>query len=414
MKNLIISISILFCVLTIQNTHSQNKSSQKKAVFIILDGISSDVIEKTETPYLDEISQVGGYARAYVGGDVGTYSQTPTISAVGYNSLLTGTWVHKHNVLGNSIKNPNYHYWNLFRIVEEHDPLLKTAIFSTWLDNRTKLVGEGLKEAGNFNLDYSFDGFELDTINFPHDDQRQYISNIDEHVSKEAERYIVQNGPDLSWVYLEFTDDMGHKYGDSPQFYKSIELADKQVGRVWEAIKKREEIYNEDWMIAITTDHGRNAETGQGHGGQSDRERSTWIVTNQETNAYFQNKPGIVDIMPSIMRHLEIKIPEDLEYELDATPFIDEIAISNLSVLKDGNSINLTWNSYGKNQDVKIYICTTNNFKLGDKDEYCFVVKTGSHAESATINIQNISSNFYKILIKTKLNSLNKWIVIEK
>ncbi len=71
---------------------------QKKVLFVIADGIPADVLERLHTPHLDAI---GTYIRAHVGGDKGTYSETPTISAVGYNSLLTGTWANKHNVWHN-------------------------------------------------------------------------------------------------------------------------------------------------------------------------------------------------------------------------------------------------------------------------------------------------------------------------
>ena len=74
---------------------------QKKLVFIILDGIPAQDLERVETPNLDLIVQQGGYARAYTGGKRGEYSQSPTISAVGYNSILTGTWANKHQVWGN-------------------------------------------------------------------------------------------------------------------------------------------------------------------------------------------------------------------------------------------------------------------------------------------------------------------------
>ena len=296
-----------------------------KAVFIIVDGIPPDVLEKVDTPVLDVISVVGGYAHAHVGGQPGGLTQSPTISAVGYNSLLTGTWANKHNVWGNDIKAPDYAYWDIFRIAKIHDPKLQTAIFSTWLDNRTRLVGDGLPEAGGKKIDYAFDGFEMDEGRFPHDDNAQYIRDIDELVSTEAGRYIATEGPDLSWVYLEYTDAVGHIFGDSPQLAEAIKLMDVQIGWIWDAIRKREAETGEDWLIVITTDHGRDVQTGKGHGGQTDRERATWIVTNStKLNDHFGDTPGIVDILPSIATHMGLIIPPAIEEQLDGISFIDD------------------------------------------------------------------------------------------
>lgn len=295
-----------------------------KAVFIIVDGIPANVIESVATPNLDKISGDSGYTRAYVGGAVGGASESPTISAVGYNSLLTGTWANKHNVWDNDVSDPNYDYWDIFRIAKSHDPSLQTAIFSTWTDNRTKLVGDGLPSAGGNKLDYHFDGFELDTKRFPHDENGNYIRNIDAIVAEEAARYIEESGPDLSWIYLENTDHIGHRYGDSPEQIEAVKLMDEQLGAIWASVTSRQEKHDEDWLMVVTTDHGRDAETGKGHGGQSDRERTTWIVTNGERlNENFDDMPAIVDILPSVATHLGLRIPEPVRDQLDGHSFID-------------------------------------------------------------------------------------------
>jgi predicted AlkP superfamily pyrophosphatase or phosphodiesterase len=297
--------------------------SPRRAVFIILDGIPADVIERVPTPVLDEIAAIGGYTLATVGGERGGRSETPTISAPGYMSLLTGTWAYKHNVWGNSAQTPDYSYWNIFRIVETVAPSRRTAIFSTWLDNRTVLVGEGRPDAGDFRIDHSADGFERDTLAFPHDPESRYILAIDEHVSAAAADHIAAEGPDLSWVYLQFTDDAAHARGDGDEFDAAVRQADAQVGRIWQAVQRRRAL-GEDWMIVVTTDHGRDPVSGRGHGGQSARERTTWIVTDQPrlSERFTSGDPAIVDIAPSILQHLRIAVPEPVAREMDGVSFL--------------------------------------------------------------------------------------------
>jgi hypothetical protein len=145
MKNLLLAFLLLFPALV----QCQSRKTPK-AVFIIVDGIPGDVIEKLQPPALMEISKAGGFTLAYTGGVKGSYNQTPTISAPGYIDLISGVWGNKHNVWDNDIAEPNYNYWNIFRIAKKANPSIKTAVFSTWTDNRTKLVGEGLEATGNF------------------------------------------------------------------------------------------------------------------------------------------------------------------------------------------------------------------------------------------------------------------------
>lgn len=393
-------------------TASQPKEKTPKAIFIIVDGIPADVIEKLNPPTLEEIKKTGGYARCYVGGKKDSYNQTPTISAPGYMSLITGTWGNKHNVWDNDVAAPNYHYWNIFRIAEKTDPDLRTAVFSTWLDNRTKLIGEGLEQAGSVTLDYKFDGLEHDTVKYPHDKEAGYILQIDEAVSAEAARYISAEGPDLSWVYLEYTDDMGHRFGDSPRFYDAITKADLQIKKIWEAVKLREKEFEEDWLLIITTDHGRDEATGKDHGGQSDRERTTWIVTNKnELNERFRQTPAVVDILPSIFNHLGVSIPDDVKREIDGVPFTGEIDLGDLTAKKTGDTVLLSWENFSQNEADKaeIFYTSMNKVKEGQNDKYEKAGEALLREENYTFTVEK-GPSFLKVIVKGPHHYANVWI----
>ena len=116
---------------------------------------------------------------------------------------------------------------------------------------------------------------------------------------------------------------MGHAHGDSEAFLAAVQRADALVGRIWEAVKRRQAM-GEDWMVVVTTDHGRDAATGRGHGRQSERERTTWIVTNAPgVDARFTaGRATIVDIAPSILEHLRIAVPDAVARQMDGVSFL--------------------------------------------------------------------------------------------
>ncbi|RFM27636.1 alkaline phosphatase family protein [Deminuibacter soli] len=385
----------------------------KKVVFVIADGIPADVLETVPTPHIDSIAASGAYLRAHVGGDKGTYSETPTISAVGYNSLLTGTWVNKHNVWDNDIKAPDYNYPTIFKLLKAASPAKKIAVFSSWQENRTKLVGDGLPQTGNLKVDIAADGYELDTVQFPHDKQRDFMHRIDERVVTEAVNSLRTTAPDLSWVYLEYTDDMGHMYGDAPQFYTAVEMMDKQIGRLWNAIQYRSRHFNEDWLLVVTTDHGRAEANGKGHGGQSPRQRNTWILLNKpDINSYAKlAQPGIVDIFPTIARFMQVPIPQAVLREVDGIPLAGKVSVANMNVNVFQHKLDISWTALDATpgDKLKVWISTTNQVQTGGTDNYTLLGEVPVLQKHATFPLNNDPDPVYKIVLEAPHNTINQW-----
>ncbi len=381
----------------------------KKAVYVIIDGVPADQIERLHPPTIFDIASEGAYARAYTGGEIGAYSETPTISAIGYTNLLTSTWLNKHNVDGNSNLNPNYNYWTIFRIAKEQGRDVKTGLYSSWTDNRTVLIGEGKEETGNVVIDYVADGFDLDTVNFPHREKELHVFDYDEQVSKSAAESIMRDGPDLSWVYLWYTDDAGHIEGNGEFFDEYVYKADDQIARVWEAVKYREANYDEDWMVVVTTDHGRT-ENGHGHGRQSERERTTWISTNVGVNSHFTDGTlAIVDIAPSISRYLGFEVPQDVLWEQDGIPFVGNADIYDLKTMPYDDCVELSWKKHS-DAPVTIYAAVTNDFNKGGRDSYVKIAELKGGADGYKVDLKSLpDSKFYKFVAVTSGNHLNRW-----
>lgn len=386
-------------------------AKSRKAVFIIVDGVPADQIERLHTPAIFEIASKGAYNRAFTGGEIGSYSETATISAIGYTNLLTSTWYNKHNVGGNSNLKPNYNYWSIFRIAKEQSKPYKTAIYSSWTDNRTVLLGEGKQETGNLKIDYVKDGYDLDTQNFPKKQKELHIFDIDEKVSEEAATGIRRDAPDLNWVYLWYTDDAGHITGNGNYFDEYVQKADAQVARIWEAVKYREANFDEEWMIVVTTDHGRT-ESGYGHGGQSRRERTTWISTNVPVNKHFKSgQLAITDITPSICRFMDFKVPQAVLWEQDGMSFTGPTDIYNLQTSPYDNSIQLSWDCYTKKVPVTIYVACSNNFKKGRDDKWIKLGTVSSGKGKYQVDLSSLpSSTFYKFVVVAPSNHLNRWV----
>lgn len=410
MKKCFYILCILLLAAGCAQQQSKDESKVRKAVYVIIDGVTAEMIERLQPPAIEEIASEGTFGKCFTGGTVGRYDQTPTISAIGYTNILTATWANKHNVWGNDNLSPNYNYWTIFRIAKEQDREVTTGLFSSWQDNRTVLLGEGKPETGNLEIDYVCDGYDLDHEAFPDKEHDLRIFDIDEHVSKMAAECIRENAPDLSWVYLWYTDDAGHIFGAGETLDDFILLADRQVARIWEAVKYREANFNEEWMVVITTDHGREY-NGFHHGEQSYSERSCWISTNVKANERLTGGSGaIIDINPSICRFMGFEVPQDVLWEQDGVSFYGDVDIMNMEVEPYGSSVILTWECLNPSAVVNVWAASANEFNKGGKDEWVKVGEISAGDSRFVVDITNLpKSDFYKFVLETPHGTLNRW-----
>ena len=209
---------------------------------------------------------------------------------------------------------------------------------------------------------------------------------------------------------------MGHKFGDSPELDAAIEFEDGLMGQIWDAVQERQRSFNEDWLVVVTTDHGRSAKDGKGHGGQSDRERSTWIVTNlANTNAYFKEEiPSVVDIMPTILRFMDLEVNENILFELDGVSLIGKVDATGLKTKLIDGSLEIIWkNKTAINEYGTLYLANTNDFANGGEDDYKVIGEVALEKERFVVPLDSLSG-FYKIVLKTPNTTLNTWYEVRE
>ncbi|MFE0026052.1 alkaline phosphatase family protein [Amycolatopsis sp. NPDC059021] len=272
-----------------------------KALVIGLDGARFDKLLAADTPNVHALVQRGYAARSALYGS----GMAQTSSGPGWSTILTGVWPDKHKVKDNSFNgnnlaaNPSW----LAR-AETANPALDTYAAVDW-----KPIGDQILRTGQ-DRKFVLDG-----------DTAGYVKT-DEQVAADAEKHLKQDKADASFVYFGQTDEAGHAHGaDSPEYSASLRTDDALIGRLLAAIDARAGRANEDWLVMISTDHGHTA--AGGHGGDSPEERMTFVIAAggavpPGTPAV---QPKIVDIAPTVLRHLGIAAPAGYDgYPLGAVP----------------------------------------------------------------------------------------------
>jgi hypothetical protein len=136
-------------------------------------------------------------------------------------------------------------------------------------------------------------------------------------------------------------------------------------------------------------------------------------VSNKKfDNAYFQKyNPAVVDLLPTMARHLDVQIPQETLRELDGVPLTGPVALAKPQARLEGNDLLLKWVPLKAAGKVKVAVTLSNAYKTGGKDVYqnlgSFNLKDGE----AKISLKQLSTTgFYKIVLATDDNTVNIWL----
>ena len=229
----------------------------KRVIIMTFDGIRVDGLAQARTPNIDSLIASG--STSYTTRDV-----MPSITLPNYTSHLTGAGPEVHGVATNGWKVDDFklqaverdedgYFPSVFKVLKDNVPGIKTAYYWNWLP----LIN-------GMNPKYIDDKLSAGDEGYPalYDRAMEYIA---------ANR----NEKMFMFLYNVHTDHVGHTSAwMSPEYIKSIEEGDVQVGRMLDFLK-REGLY-EDTHILWITDHGG---IGKGHGGVSPEEMIVpWII----------------------------------------------------------------------------------------------------------------------------------------
>jgi len=271
-----------------------------KVLVIGIDGVRPDVMAQVATPNLDALIAEGTFSdRAQTG--------RPTVSGPGWSSLLTGVWPDKHGVTDNSFRGKRYdEYPDFLTRIERVRPELNTFAAIDWLPLGADADG-GPVIGDAPDSKFVVDG---DVLTWPGADSAVVAASVEQ---------LRASDPDALFVYLGNPDEASHESGSiGIEYREAIALADRHIGMLLDAMRARPTFADEDWLILVSTDHGRTAEGG--HGGDSPEESTIFYIVSGPSALLGApaEPPRIVDVPVTALVHLGIAI--DPAWQLDGRP----------------------------------------------------------------------------------------------
>ncbi|SDD64755.1 Type I phosphodiesterase / nucleotide pyrophosphatase [Rhodococcus tukisamuensis] len=241
---------------------------RRKVCLFGVDGVRADIaLTERGMPWLAELADAGRRHEMTV--------EPPTLSGPSWSTILTGASYPEHGVLDNSF---------VGKRLAAHPDLLSRAFYA---DQTTTtfaaaswpplVAAGGLGPVVHERREQAVAGLHRVVVR---DGETNGYPEADGQIMAQARWMLVNEGPDVNFVYFCSADDAGHLHGArSDEYGVALALVDSHLRTLTECIAARAESRDEDWLLVVTTDHG-HLDSG-GHGGASDEERASFVVTHR-------------------------------------------------------------------------------------------------------------------------------------
>jgi predicted AlkP superfamily pyrophosphatase or phosphodiesterase len=284
MKRLRVLLTGLLCLAPPLSASGQEPA--KKVLLIGLDGVRVDIMALVHTPVIDSLAAAGYFSDE-------AKTRVRTVSGPGWSSMVIGARTDKHRVDGNDFRGNDYAtYPDFLTRIEREQPDLNTLAVLDWpplgtTDSGGPLFSDAIDVKINF--DGEADGYHL----------------ADSLSVEAAVLELRDTDVDAAFVYLGEIDVAAHATTSrSPEYKAAIEWADTRVALLLQAVRDRPTYDNEDWLILMSTDHGRN--DAGGHGGNSPSEKTIFFLASGPSvkPGTTECPPEIVDVAVTALAHL--------------------------------------------------------------------------------------------------------------
>lgn len=254
----------------------------KRVLIVGWDGVRDDERRAARTPHLDGLAAHGFEAAVRV------HEANPTISGPVWTTVATGVHSDRHGVLHNDLR-PHDHAAlpDVLTLIRRADRAATTYAAAGWAPLVTADSGGPLFADGDSYYPVAPAGA----------DKLAAQAAMDADVVARTMSELRDRDHSAVFSYVGLPDEIGHAEGVTARYRASIETCDDYLGSLLEVIDARPSRADEDWLIIVTTDHGHRDEGD--HGGDSDEERSAWLVAAG---------PGVVASCGSGVDHADIPV----------------------------------------------------------------------------------------------------------